>query len=45
MFRETALHTKRLQLDQYNDVKQADVLAYFISPLGRISEDTAELQI
>jgi len=45
MFRETALHKKRTQLDQYNDVKQADVLAYFISPLGPVSEDTAELQV
>jgi hypothetical protein len=42
---ETALHTMRLQLDQYNDVKQSEVLACFISPLGPVAEDTAELQI
>jgi len=45
MFLETALHTKRLKLDQYNDCQQANVLVYFISPLGPVSEDTAELQI
>ena len=39
MFRETALHTMRLQLDQYNDVKQSEVSACFISPLGPVSED------